>query len=69
MFRHLSLNAHLSRPIIGRQEGAVFGENARSQSQSSRGEDIPPEVVPGFSRVAAPSPPPAIIDPQVAILI
>nr|XP_039257836.1 uncharacterized protein LOC120334396 [Styela clava] len=65
VYRHLTMNPHLARPIIAKQDGATVdptGGNAGGTGGSGQGNvDIPP----GGPADRQPEPTPEIIDPQV----
>nr|XP_039257835.1 uncharacterized protein LOC120334395 [Styela clava] len=65
VYRHLTMNPHLARPIIAKQDGATVdptGGTAGGAGGSSQGNvDIPP----GGPVDRQPEPTPEIIDPQV----
>ncbi|XP_077976727.1 uncharacterized protein LOC120334399 [Styela clava] len=61
VYRHLTMNPHLARPIIAKQDGATVDPgNAAGSGEASRNVDIPPSG----PRAQQPEPTPEIIDPQ-----
>nr|XP_039257847.1 uncharacterized protein LOC120334399 [Styela clava] len=61
VYRHLTMNPHLARPIIAKQDGATVDPgNAAGTGEASRNVDIPPSG----PRAQQPEPTPEIIDPQ-----